>query len=229
MLNALCAETSDVEQAPQPDDQSPAVDARPLLSADDFAAIQNGLDAPIRRFIRRTLGTYGDETSVEDLAQETFIALYRKLTAEEKRIPIGDAKPYAFGIARNLCYEEMRRVARYGLSLEADHDQAGGDGESTLSAYGMGYAVAADPSLQPEDAAYWLLLNVEVQAAIDRLPEVQRQVLLLYCEQEMSYDEIARVMGTNIGTVKSRLHYAKRSLRGLLSAAALEAIEQEFS
>ncbi|MFN8528477.1 MAG: RNA polymerase sigma factor [Anaerolineae bacterium] len=227
MLNVPYAENSDVEQAPQPDDQSPAVDARPVLSADDFAAIQTGLDAPIRRFIRRTLGTYGDETSVEDLAQETFIALYRKLTADEKRIPIGDAKPYAFGIARNLCYEELRRVERYGLSLEADHDQAGGDGD--MSAYGIGYVVAADPSIQPEEAAYWLLLNVEVQAAIDRLPEAQRQVLLLYCEQEMSYDEIARVMGTNIGTVKSRLHYAKRSLRGLLSAAALEAIEQEFS
>jgi len=61
--------------------------------------------------------------------------------------------------------------------------------------------------------------------AMDRLPEPQRQALILFADEELSYAEIAEVLGTNIGTVKSRLFHAKRTLRRLLRPETVSAIE----
>jgi len=187
-----------------------------LISA--FERLQAELDPPVRRYIRRVLGVQVNDIAVDDLAQETFIALYHRLTRSVDPLPLSEAKPYTYGIARNLCYAELRRVERYGLSLEDDRD-------SSDDAHGMGYTVLADSTQSPETAAYWMLLNIEVQQAINKLPPTHREALLLYCQAEMSYEEIADTLGVNVGTVKSRLHYAKRMMRGLVSAATIEAIE----
>jgi RNA polymerase sigma-70 factor (ECF subfamily) len=64
---------------------------------------------------------------------------------------------------------------------------------------------------------------------MERLPELQRQILIMYSEENLSYQEIAEILETNVGTVKSRLHYAKRALRGMLRPATLEAIEAAFA
>jgi RNA polymerase sigma-70 factor (ECF subfamily) len=153
--------------------------------------------------------------------QEIMLALYQNI---EKIEPIGRAKAYTFGIARNLCYEELRRRNRrrsIALADEApDFDDYGSSG-----AVDYEYAVIASNEASPDEVTHWLMLNLEVQRAIDRLPEPHRQVLILYCEEEMSYAEIAEIMNTNIGTVKSRLFYAKRALRGLISPTTLRAIE----
>jgi RNA polymerase sigma-70 factor (ECF subfamily) len=81
---------------------------------------------------------------------------------------------------------------------------------------------------QPEAVTYWLLLYLEVQEAMERLPEVQRETLILYSEENLSYAEIAEAMNTSIGTVKSRLYYAKKTLRQLLSVETLQALDMEF-
>jgi RNA polymerase sigma factor (sigma-70 family) len=205
-------------------DTAPTLDAPPDTTlADSFDALQTALEPGIRRFIRRLLGQYGDPLAVDDLTQETFIALYRRLKAEQVGLDRESVQPYAYGIARHLVYAEMRRVRRYGLGLADDHDQIGGDTE-TLG----GYAVVADPSEAPEDAAHWLMLTMQVRAAIDRLPEAQRLVLILYSEEGLGYEEIARITGVNVGTVASRLHYAKRTLRGLLPPETLAAISESI-
>jgi len=69
---------------------------------------------------------------------------------------------------------------------------------------------AADESdFSPEDAA-------RIHAALDELPPEQREVLVLRFLEEMSYEEIARVVGCQLGTVRSRIHYGKRALRKAL-------------
>lgn len=60
--------------------------------------------------------------------------------------------------------------------------------------------------------------DAEFMSALNRLPLPHRSVLLLHYIEDFSLEEIARVTGTHIGTVKSRLHYAKKSLRALLEA-----------
>jgi RNA polymerase sigma-70 factor (ECF subfamily) len=83
-------------------------------------------------------------------------------------------------------------------------------------------------NIQPEDAAHWVLLMIEVQDVIDKLPESQRQALIMYAEEGLSYGEIAEIMGCSLGTIKSRLFYAKRTLRQRLHPDTLAALESSF-
>ena len=66
-----------------------------------------------------------------------------------------------------------------------------------------------------------LLIRAEQQEefmkTLNRLPEIHRSALLLHFLEDISLDEIARITGVSVGTVKSRLHYAKKSLRTLLA------------
>ena len=55
-----------------------------------------------------------------------------------------------------------------------------------------------------------------IHAALDELAPEHREVLVLRYVEDMTYEEIARVVGCEVGTVRSRLHYAKRALRGVL-------------
>ncbi|MDI9639750.1 RNA polymerase sigma factor [Geitlerinema splendidum] len=181
---------------------------------DAFADILAALEPQIRRFVRRLTRS---SDSVDDIVQDTFIALYRNL---DRINPASQLRPYAYGIARRRCYDDMRRKARQKYVTFEDEPDFDAPYFSPI---------IADDAAAPDETAHWLLLNLEVQRAIDRLPEVQRQVLILLCEQDLTYEEIAEIMGTNVGTIKSRVHYAKRALRGLMRPEILDAIQQELN
>ncbi len=182
---------------------------------DAFAELQTRLESPVRRFIWRLIGRSDAE---DDIVQDTFIALYKNL---HRIYPVERLRPYLFRIVRNRCYDELRRLGRFRqVSLDDDDDEPG---ESWLAGN------ITDGASQPEEVTHWLMLYLDVQKAIDRLPEMQRQTLILYAEEELSYQEIAEVMNTNIGTVKSRLFYAKKGLRQLLHADTVQALDAEFN
>jgi RNA polymerase sigma-70 factor (ECF subfamily) len=61
----------------------------------------------------------------------------------------------------------------------------------------------------------------QVHAALDQLPREHREALLLRFIEEMSYEDIARVTGSPVGTVRSRIHYAKRALRRVIERSGL--------
>jgi RNA polymerase sigma-70 factor, ECF subfamily len=174
-----------------------------------FAEVREQLEPSIRRFVRRLTG--GSEAE-DDIVQDVFIALYNNL---ERIEPIQKLRPYAFGIARRRSYDELRQRSRY--EVVSLNEEPLGDDET--------YIALPDDATPLDEVTHWLMLQLEVQEAMEHLPDVQRQVLIMYCEEELSYQEIAEVLGVNLGTVKSRLHYAKRALRGLLSLETLEAIE----
>jgi RNA polymerase sigma-70 factor, ECF subfamily len=67
-----------------------------------------------------------------------------------------------------------------------------------------------DVSFSPEEAT-------EIHAALDRLEPAQREVLVLRFLEELSYEEIAEVVECPVGTVRSRIHYAKAQLKKLLN------------
>jgi RNA polymerase sigma-70 factor, ECF subfamily len=172
----------------------------------DFADLQRELEPVVRRFIRRLIGLSSAE---DDIVQNVFLALYRHL----HRIDRERIRPYLFGIVRNYCYDELRREKRtQGVELDAPNVD-----ENII---GVSNAENAQ-----ETSLHVKLLYDEVRQAIDRLPEIQRQMLILYCEEELSYAEIAEVMHVSIGTIKSRLFYAKRALRSLLKPRTLSAID----
>ncbi|NWF69737.1 MAG: sigma-70 family RNA polymerase sigma factor [Chloroflexi bacterium] len=172
-----------------------------------FEQLHAALEGPLRRFVQRLIG---DTLAVDDVVQMTFIALYRNL---ERIDPVETLRPYVFRIARNRCYDELRRQGRFD-TLSMDDEPV----EVRVS-------FTAGQQVEAEDTAHWLLLHLEVQEAMNRLPELQRETLILYAEEELSYSEIALVMETNIGTVKSRLFQARKMLRRLLRPQTLQALD----
>jgi RNA polymerase sigma-70 factor (ECF subfamily) len=177
---------------------------------DAFEQLQARFEGQVRRFVRHLIGSSDAE---DDIVQNIFIALYYNLHRIE---PIEKFRPYLFRIARNCCYDELRAQGRYDA---VPFDEEPDDGW-------IDYAADCTPA--PDDLAHWTLLHVEVVAAMDRLPEVQRQTLILYAEEGLSYGEIAIALNTNIGTVKSRLFHAKRMLRSLLNPGIVQALEREL-
>lgn len=178
-----------------------------------FGVLVLKLDGPVRRFIRRLIGISDAE---DDIVQDVFIKLHRKLS----RIQPGQGlRPYLFRMVRNRTYDELRKLGRYEvLSLD----------DEPVEAYAS-FSSIPDGSEQPEETAHWLLIQLEVQAAMERLPELQRQALILFSEEGLSYNEIAEAMDTSIGTVKSRLFHAKQGLRRLLRPETLQALDVEFA
>ncbi len=176
---------------------------------DAFEQLHNALAPGLGRFVRRLIG---DGQEAEDVVQDTLLALYLNLSHIE---PVEKLRPYVFRIARNRCYDMLRRYGRYEeVSMDAD------DPVSVR----VSFQIADERSTPPEEIAHWLLLQIEVREAMDDLPELQSQTLMLYAEEGLSYAEIAQVMGVSIGTIKSRIFHAKKNLRARLRPETLAAI-----
>jgi RNA polymerase sigma-70 factor (ECF subfamily) len=178
-----------------------------------FDQLQQTLEPPVRRFVWRLIGVSDAE---DDIVQDSFIALYKNLGQID---PPDKLRPYLFRVVRNRCYDELRRLGRFRqLSLD----------DEPMESW-VALNTPADGSSQPEEVTHWLMLYLEVQQAMDRLPELQRQTLILYVEEELSYAEIAEAMDTSIGTVKSRLYYAKKTLRQFLNPETVRVLETELN
>lgn len=176
-----------------------------------YEDLQLMLQPAIHRFVQRMLN---NPMLVEDIVQEVFIKFYQNLTNID---PPEKMRPYLYRIARNRCYDELRRMGRYE-SVSLDEEPV----ELHVS------FTQAHTQPKPDDVTYWLLLSIEVREAIDQLPESQRRALILYSEEGLSYAEIAEIEEVSLGTVKSRIYYAKKNLRQFLNPDTLDTILSEF-
>jgi RNA polymerase sigma-70 factor (ECF subfamily) len=177
---------------------------------DALAELQARLEPDLRRFVRRLIANRED---TEDIVQAAFITLYRHI---REITPTEKLRPFLYRVTRNLCYDYLRAYRR-SESVSLDDD---------IIEVSVSFRADGDQP-RPDDVVHWLLLKVEVEEAMERLPELQRQTLILYAEEGLSYAEIAEVMQTSIGTVKSRLHHAKTTLRRLLHPETMRAIIDE--
>lgn len=174
-----------------------------------FAALYDRWSGPILRYFWHLCY---DRDAAEDLLQETFLRLWRAAPRYEVRARFST---YLFQIAKNLWINERAKVLRRPLrvSLDAPRDGAG-DGAGTL-----GERLAGDgPS--PSDEASRAETGRRIRAAVDRLSEKLREVLVLAALEEMPYAEVAEVLGIPEGTVKSRMWAAVRELRKRLGEEA---------
>lgn len=142
----------------------------------------------LRYFLRALLR--GDR-DVDDRLQEIWLDVYRGIGRLTE--PAAFAA-WLYRIARNRAFRVFRKRRESPLSLDGIDLPAKEDDETHWSA---------------EDAEH-------LHAALDSLEPEHREVLLLRFIEEMSYEDIARVTDCPLGTVRSRLHYAKRALRGVL-------------
>ena len=136
-----------------------------------------------------------DEQASLDLVQETIIAAVRHIGSLRDDAKFGG---WLFGIVHQKCIQHWRKRNRDALLLE---EITGTDAE---------FEDGPDELLirQEQEAGFMKLLN--------QLPPPQRSVLLLHFVEGFSLDEIAGITGVAVGTVKSRMHYAKKALRKLL-------------
>jgi RNA polymerase sigma-70 factor (ECF subfamily) len=129
---------------------------------------------------------------VEDALQDVWLDVVRHLP---RLVDPQALVAWLYRIARDRAYSRLRKATPLELPLdEAALVETANENEEEFS---------------PEDAA-------RIHAALDELPAEQREVLVLRFLEEMSYEQIARVVGCQIGTVRSRIHYAKRALQRAL-------------
>ena len=148
-------------------------------------------------------------SDAEDLVQDTFVRALRFYERFERGTNL---KAWLLRIQFNSFVNKYRRNVKEVSAGEAmSHEPAT---ESTL---GRG---PLQSLLDPHGTAIAPLLAKEIQAALAKLPEDHQTVVLLADVEELSYKEIAEVIGCPIGTVMSRLHRARKALQERLSEQA---------
>jgi RNA polymerase sigma-70 factor, ECF subfamily len=153
----------------------------------------------VHNLISRTLS---DPTEAEDLTQNVFVQVYRSAPRYQHTARFAT---WLFTIARNLCLNELRRRSRHPAdSLEGQSD----DSEE-------------HPARQHEDtktrSATEEALSVELVQKIEEsladLPEKQRTAILLFREQELSYEDISAILNCSLSATKSLIHRGRETLK----------------
>ena len=164
-----------------------------------FAALVDKYKQPLLNFIFRTLR---DETEAEDLAQNVFLQVYKSRDRYERTAKF---TTWLFTIARNLCLNELRRRSRHPAEsieeMHAEHED--------------------QPRQQYEDKAHIAppekLLHGElaqkIEEALAELPENQRTAILLCRQDELSYEEIAKILDCSLSATKSLIHRGRETLK----------------
>lgn len=135
----------------------------------------------------------------EDAVQDAAIKAYRAFDQLQGQ----DAKPWLLTIVRNVCYRRLQQRWRDGNVISLD--------EALSAPHGIGDIPSGGHS--PEQAAIGSCERAALETALSQLPPVFREVIVLREIEELSYLEIADVIGAPVGTVMSRLSRARAVLR----------------
>jgi RNA polymerase sigma-70 factor (ECF subfamily) len=175
------------------------------LIAAHLAGDQAAFCELVRRYGDGVLGYLfhmtGNRSQAEDLFQETFKRVHEKAHTFRG----GRFKSWLFTIATRAAIDSRRRRRLTVISLDQDDDC---DEENPSQAGNLADDNAADPAdeLVKEEQ------RQQVRQAIDMLPVKQRATLILAYYQQLSYQEVAQVMGCSIGTVKTQMSRALAAL-----------------
>ena len=141
-----------------------------------------------------------------DLAQDSFIKAWRALPKFENR---SQFSTWLFRISHNVVYDWMRK--KNSRAEEELDDQVFNSNTIDMNA-----ATAPKQSPRPDEAMVGDELRAEIEEALNKLSPEQKETILLREVQGMDYKEIAEVMDCTLGTVMSRLFYARKKLQTLL-------------
>lgn len=161
-------------------------------------------EKPVFHFILNRCGRRGE---AEELLQETFLRVVRSAETYE---PKAKFTTWLYTIARNLCIDRSRKRkdrTAYSLDKPIGDDP---DDETYLDRMADEEASSASVDLDRRE------FRRKLKEALDDLPEKQREVFLLREFSELKYREIADVVDAAVPTVKSRMRYALKTLRGHL-------------
>lgn len=195
-----------VDPATDPGD-APLVERAQAGDLDSFRVL---FERHQRRIYGAVLGIVRSSADAEDVTQDAFVRAYRALGS----LRHGQAfLPWLYRIAVNLARNHLRdRRAGLWESLDAGVSWDEENLERQI----------ADPGPDPAELVEAREAAAVVRDAIDQLPAIHREVIVLHHLQEVPVEEIAQILGCSSGTVKSRLARArealKRKLRGYVLA-----------
>lgn len=164
------------------------------VASGDFSAMRELVDywqKPLINFFFRSVNSVH---TAEDLAQATFVKIFRNAGTYE---PKAKFSSWLFLVARSVLISNFRKDA-------------------------VRPATTTDPSelpavVEPQDALNVSDLESAFSESVKVLPENHRTAILLLCQQELSYEEIASVMNASVQNVKTWIFRARQSLRDTLS------------
>ena len=159
-------------------------------------------EGPLRGFAHRYLQ---NASETDDVVEETFVRVYQK---RADFIPGSNFPAWIFTIAANLCRHRLRWRRRHPAESIDGGQEEGDDGLGAKLACGRATPAVATEGNERIEA---------LRAAVAALPEDQRSVFLLHSYEELSYREIAAVVGCSERGVETRLYRARQSLRSLLA------------
>ncbi|MFC4585753.1 RNA polymerase sigma factor [Sphaerisporangium corydalis] len=172
---------------------------------DVFAAVFDRHAPELHRYVTRRLG----DSLADDVVADTFLAAFRRRGHYDVTRP--DARPWLYGIAANLIgrhrraeVRSYRAMARTGVDVVAESYTERVDAEVSASAAHRDLAVA-----------------------LAGLSAGDRDVLLLIAWADLTYDEVAHALGIPVGTVRSRLHRARKRTRAALGGVDPTAFDEE--
>ena len=174
---------------------------RSIDSPQCFATLFDRHAGIVFRFLVRRVG----RDAADELLGDTFRIAFERRAAFDTQRP--SARPWLYGIATNLLAKHRRTEAR---RLRAT---------ARLAADRIADPLADNVAAVVDAGRHW----PRVVDAIAELPDAEREVVLLYAWEELSYDEIAVALDVPVGTVRSRLNRARRRLRELAPAGGEDA------
>lgn len=180
-----------------------------LIGSDDselMTALQKGnkmaFNVLVERYKKKAyyiaLGLVGDPDEAYDLSQEAFIRVYNARKRFDRKRPFFS---WFYAILSNLAKNHIKKRAvrtEYARQVKDEHNPTQGDVDSP------DLIIEADETKR------------EVWAAIEKLSYDHREIIILRHFEDMSYDEIAKMLDIPTGSVMSRLYYARKKIREIL-------------
>ncbi|HMD38565.1 MAG TPA: RNA polymerase sigma factor [Candidatus Acidoferrum sp.] len=153
-------------------------------AGDTLGVLFDRYHAPLYNFYAKLTG---DRTLSEDLVQEVFLRILKYRQSYQPGTPF---RAWIYQIARNARVDHYRKTPKH-----------------------ITYEPEMSPPVMPKDAAQESEEAALLHRAMMQMPEEKREILILSRFQELKYEEIARLLGCELGTVKTRIHRAIQELR----------------
>jgi RNA polymerase sigma-70 factor, ECF subfamily len=154
---------------------------------------------PVMNVVARMLR---DQTEAEDVAQTVFVQVYKSAARYQAASKF---TTWLFTIARNLALNEIRRRSRHPTdSMDVTHPE---QEDQPLHQF------EDKKTFTPPESLLHGELAEKISQAVSELPDNQREALLLCRQDELSYEEIAQVLGCSLSATKSLIHRGRETLK----------------
>lgn len=202
-VNKHDAGTSKTQRAKYKPEQDPQDEAKLLERCrnGDQAAFESLVKAHYQKAIRVAYGVVHSREDALDIAQSAFLKVFRNLKRFSGR---SSFSTWLYRIVWNEAVDWQRKAVRKStISLDSDSDSERRAIRETLPGRFQ----------NPRQEAFESEIQQRLQQSIEGLPEEHRQTIVLRELEGLSYKQIAEVSGVRVGTVMSRLHYARMNIK----------------